>query len=288
MKRFVCLFFILLMILSLINPIKVKAKENKSNDTIYILAIGNSHTGIGYKYLYKILSDAGYKNIIVGTVFIKGSTMQSRYKHFINDDKCFTYLKYTKSKPKRFKNISLSEVLDDEKWNYIIMQQNSYRKCSIDNYTNNEFNISIYLDKIQKHNKSAKIGLFIPWSKDYLSNNRYFNSIKEQYNCIQNTAKELLKYDKRITFSINIGKVIKKVRKLKRYKDIDILRKDNTHLSHGPSMFIASYSIATYFGITRNDISWYPTLKFDKRITKEYNKKIYDKLKKTIDNNIKE
>lgn len=273
-------------------------KINKDQE-VKILAIGNSHTYMGYRYLYKIFEKAGYKNVTIGTAFIRGSIMSRRYKHFRKGDESFSYYKYY-SDPEKNRNrrdetklgqseirrkIKLKEAILDEDWDYIIIQQNVFKECGIEYYTGDnkrKFDISDYIDRIQKFNDNATIGLFTPWNRSDVSDG-LFSSAKEINDSIQETRDKLMEYDNRIAFSINAGSTMRTVKFQEKLLYTDILREDGVHIKRGLPTFIASYTVAAFFGVRSEDLNWYPTTKYDSHIGTEYGKNFYTRVKERID-----
>lgn len=68
---------------------------DKKNQPIRILGIGNSIFRDSVRYLYRILEDAGYTDIVIGHLYKGGANLSSCYKRF-NDEKSLYRQEYWK------------------------------------------------------------------------------------------------------------------------------------------------------------------------------------------------
>lgn len=249
--------------------------EVSQGKTIRILCIGNSHTRSSFRYLYKIFKEAGYDKVIVAHGFINGSHLSDHMKHYKNEDRCYDYFKYTSENPHLIYMANLRDIVKDEPWDYILIQQNTNKQAKFKSYTSARFDISEFMDLIENDctNPNMQFGLVTPWSKTSDFDEEYFNKVfktaENQYKVLQKTGRQLMKYDSRFIFRINTGEAFDKARQNEKLCVIgnELLGEDNTHLEPGMPKYLAAYCIAKYFGI--DDIDWYPDYYFDNQIKTE-------------------
>jgi len=96
------------------------------DDVIKILAIGNSFSEDGIEnYLHELTSAADEK-IIIGNLYIGGAPLSLHVKNANEDAKKYNYRKIAIDGKKTITNdVSISQALRDENWDYISFQQAS-------------------------------------------------------------------------------------------------------------------------------------------------------------------
>ena len=106
-------------------------------DTIRILAIGNSFSDDATQYLPDLLEAAGIHNVILGRLYIGGCTLERHCKEFETNGHEYVYLKSTNNKwetIKKYKQGSFMDGVGDEPWDIITMQQGSPKSGRWDSY----------------------------------------------------------------------------------------------------------------------------------------------------------
>ena len=98
-------------------------KEEPEQDSIKILAIGNSFSDDAMAYLWDLLRDAGYKKVIVANVYKGGCSLDTHYKNYINNTSAYTYKKNSTGSFVNTTNATMKQGLNDEKWDYVTLQQ---------------------------------------------------------------------------------------------------------------------------------------------------------------------
>lgn len=95
-------------------------------DTLRILAIGNSFSEDGIEnYLYELASSVD-KKIIIGNMYIGGAPLSLHVENASKDTKAYSYRKTELNGHKKTtEDISIANALADEKWDYISFQQAS-------------------------------------------------------------------------------------------------------------------------------------------------------------------
>ena len=92
---------------------------------IHILAIGNSFSDDGLWLLYDILSDLGYDDIILGILYIGGCTVSTHKDNLLNNKALYTYRVNRNGTWVNKNNYKALTALQEEKWDYISLQQAS-------------------------------------------------------------------------------------------------------------------------------------------------------------------
>lgn len=171
--------------------------EPIGDNTIKILGIGNSHTRDALKYVYEILSRAGY-NVVVGHFFWGGSSLAMQYNALINNVWPAVnpqtgisneyYRKYDASGLLKYHrhgddhNHKLDYALTDEKWDVVIFQNSSPHSIDYDNFFDYDnafgythdgkplaFTINKFIDEVKTRigNPNLKIGIAPPPPRPY-------------------------------------------------------------------------------------------------------------------------
>lgn len=96
------------------------------NDTVRILAIGNSFSEDALEYYFHKLARAGGHTVIVGNAYIGGCSLERHVRNSREDKSAYSYRKINVNGDKTVvKNVSLSKIISDEEWDYISLQQSS-------------------------------------------------------------------------------------------------------------------------------------------------------------------
>ena len=95
------------------------------DNSIRILAIGNSFSVDAMQYLYGILEDIGYEEITLGNLYIGGCTLENHSKNFTNNSASYTYYTNTTGSWNEVSSYKPHDALKSEEWDLITMQQGS-------------------------------------------------------------------------------------------------------------------------------------------------------------------
>ncbi|MGO3653598.1 MAG: DUF4886 domain-containing protein [Sphingobacterium sp.] len=121
MKKF--LLYALFFAVSL--PFATAQQESpKDDDTMKVLAIGNSFSEDALEdYLHELATDAG-KKMIIGNLYIGGAPLELHLKNAHNNLAAYSYRKIGLDGNKNTtKQVSIEQALADENWDYISLQQ---------------------------------------------------------------------------------------------------------------------------------------------------------------------
>ncbi|WP_298662713.1 DUF4886 domain-containing protein [uncultured Barnesiella sp.] len=100
----------------------LSAALQAQNDTIKILAIGNSFADDGIEYLDEVARSAG-KHIIVANTYIGGCSIERHLDNARHDRPAYHYRKNVDGQYSEERGTTLLEALKDEEWDYIVFQQ---------------------------------------------------------------------------------------------------------------------------------------------------------------------
>ncbi len=106
-----------------------------SQDTIRVLAIGNSFSQNAIEnYLYELGQEEGI-TFIIGNLYIGGCSLERHWNNATNNKADYSYRKIDSNGEKTATpETSLLQGIADEKWDYISFQQNSGNSGIIDTY----------------------------------------------------------------------------------------------------------------------------------------------------------
>lgn len=110
--------YTLLLILGLLAVASLQAQ----NDTLKILAIGNSFADDGIEYLDEVALSAG-KHIIVANTYIGGCSIARHLDNARHNRHAYLYRKNIDGQYSEEHDKTLLEAIHDEKWDYIVFQQ---------------------------------------------------------------------------------------------------------------------------------------------------------------------
>lgn len=103
-----------------------ETEEPEDNSTsIKILAIGNSFSVDAMEYLYGMLVDLGYEEIVLGNLYIAGCTLETHATNFQNNSASYTYYLNTTGTWNKTASYKPLDALASDQWDIITMQQGS-------------------------------------------------------------------------------------------------------------------------------------------------------------------
>lgn len=103
--------------------------------TVRILAIGNSFSQDAVEqYLYDLAKAAGVE-VVIGNLYIGGCDLDRHFANFVSDAEDYEYRKVTGGEKKNRTGMRLSQVLIDEPWDYISLQQASGKSGIYESFT---------------------------------------------------------------------------------------------------------------------------------------------------------
>lgn len=209
--------------------------------SLKVLCLGNSFTlgSLGYApfFIKKNYDDV---DLTIGIAFVSGGTLGPTYDGVENhyqklvDDSSYIYWKY-ENNASAWKSVSAtpSEMLVDEEWDIITLQQGSNNAPNYDTY-------QPYLDNIiellsQKVSKPIMVGWVTPHADSYVLSSGKENDIME---CSKRVMDETI-----IQTIIPYGKAIANARAtdLSQFGDAGNLLYEGKHLQNGIGQIVANY-----------------------------------------------
>ena len=223
--------------------------------SLKVLAIGNSFSQDSMQHLYQIATDAGVKDVVIGNLYIGGSSLEvhwSNAKHNVDGT--------WRSIPNR----TILHGLLDEDWDIITVQQVSGYSGIPSSFLEQDRlqNLINYVNE-HKSNPDAKIAWHLTWAyqEDSTHNNfRLYNSNQEEmFAAIIDTVQSEIAGHKDIDIIIPSGTAIQNVRTS--YIG-DTLTRDGYHLSLNLGRYIAGLAwIPALTGLPIDDITWVPNVR---------------------------
>lgn len=105
------------------------------SDTLRILGVGNSFTDDGMMYLPDLLREAGVGNVVLGRLYFPGCSLEQHVRFYASGDDPYIYYK---SEGNTWRTVderaSLTEALQDERWDVVVLQQASHFSGDYDTY----------------------------------------------------------------------------------------------------------------------------------------------------------
>ena len=222
-----------------------------------VLAIGNSYSCDGTRYLWEIAKSVG-KTITVANLFIGGCPLRKHYVNALDDAKAYEL--YFNGIGTGFR-VSIKEALISNDWDVVTLQQASRDSMNFDTYLP-------YLDflaqQIHLYAPKAKIYIHQTWAyTEAQSKVLGFDSHAAMLQAIlpaYEQAKERISADGMIPDGEVMGA-------LKECREESEIYRDAIHASHG----MGRYALAlTWFAtLTGKDIAEVPFDNFDAPVTKE-------------------
>lgn len=184
------------------------------DQTIRILAIGNSFSEDAIEnYLYD-LAKADNKKVIIGNLYIGGASIELHVKNATNDKPAYAYRKIGLDGIKKFtKNVSISQAIKEEDWDYISIQQASSFSGQYEVIMKDLPALVNYVNSIKP--QDAKLVYHQTWPYQQDSKHKgfanYNNNQLEMYNGIIEATKKIDK-SKVFTHVIPAGTAIQNAR----------------------------------------------------------------------------
>lgn len=213
--------------------------------TIKILSIGNSFSQDTVFYLYDIAKSAGV-NVIVGNIYSSGCSLERHWRYAMNNDKAYTYYKWSSPYMATKENQTMKDILLDEQWDYVTFQQSSGDSGIYASYQPYLSNLVKYVKDIVA-NPDVKLAMNMTWAYSNKSSNDNFvyygYNQKNMYNSIINAYHQAVN-DTNIDILIPCGTAIQNARTNKYLKAVgNELTSDGYHLDTGIGRYIAGLAL---------------------------------------------
>jgi hypothetical protein len=217
--------------------------EETEKRSIKILAIGNSFSADAMEYLYGVLKDVGYEEIVLGNIYKGGCTLEQHAGYFqSNSGADYTYYQNTTGSWTNTAQYPPLTALTDYDWDYITMQQGSPKSGQSDTF-------DPYLDNMVKiitqHCPDAKLAWHMTWAYQANSTHSGFaNYGKNQmtmYNAIVSAVKTKILTNSSFSKVIPNGTAVQNMRTS--YVG-DNLTRDGYHMSYSYGRYLTALTFA--------------------------------------------
>ena len=233
-------------------------KNLKAPKTIKILAIGNSFSQDATEYLYGMLKDVGYENIVLGHLYIGGCTLETHAGHFKTNGAAYTYYKNTTGTWSNTKEFKPHIALDSEVWDYVTLQQSSRISGMPETY---DPDMTTMINIVKSHCPYSELAWHMTWAYQQNSTHaafvNYNNDQMTMYNAIINATKTKILTNSNFTKVIPNGTAIQNLRT----SFIgDTLTRDGYHLSKDLGRYVAALTFAKALtGCNLGNVSYRPS-----------------------------
>ncbi len=222
------------------------------DNSLKILAIGNSYSECSMQYVYPIAEAMGVENIKVVNMYIAGCTLQTHLQNARNDSAAYEYCTNVNGNWSREKSHKLSDAIKSDDWDFISFQQSSTYSGRSNTYDDLKALMDIVEPMCTNDNVEFVWHMTWAYQADYSGLAAYNNSQTDMYNAIVSAVQDKIVPNDRITKIIPNGTVIQNARTS--YLG-DKLTNDGTHLSMKEPRFLASLAtVATLLEVDLNSI----------------------------------
>lgn len=225
-------------------PICEITVRDPDSRTIRILAIGNSFSQDTVFYLHSIAKSANM-NIVVGNLYNSGCSLERHCTYAANNNKAYTYYKWSTGDMETYEDNTMKNVLLDEKWDYITLQQSSAESGIYSTYQPYLNDLITYIKNIAGEDVKFAYNMTWAYAANSTNNNFYYynSNQKIMFNAIVNSYGMAAK-ETNIDILIPAGTAIQNARTNKKLKAIgNELTSDGYHLNTGIGRYIASLAL---------------------------------------------
>ncbi len=227
--------------------------------SIKILAIGNSFSVDAMEYLWYILTDAGFEEVLLGNLYIGGCSLDTHWSNLQSNAPGYIYYYNKDGMWQETPGADVISTLEMEDWDIITVQQASADSGRPETYSN----LQNILDMIQEHktNADAKIYWHMTWAyqadSDHGGFAHYNNDQMQMYHAILDAVQTKAAGLEDIAGVIPSGTAIQNLRA----SDVgDTLTRDGYHLSLGAGRYTAALTWFAYLtGLSIELVDYVPS-----------------------------
>lgn len=226
------------------------------DNTLKVLAIGNSFSMDSMDQLWRMFYSTGYESVVLGNLVIGGCYLDKHYDNMVNDIAAYQYWYNDRNSWVVTENANLLEKLKSEDWDIISIQQvsqDSGRPETFGNLQNiidflkaNEIgNAEIYWNMTWAYQQDTAHSGFANYNRDQMT----------MYNAIVNAVQTTILPNEQINGVFAPGTTIQNLRTALG----DILTRDGYHLSLDIGRYAASLTwYCTITGNKASTVKWVP------------------------------
>ncbi len=237
----------------------LKTEEIPAIDTIKILAIGNSFSVDAMEFLWDICTDAGFKEVILGNLYIGGCTLDTHASNISSNSAAYTYYYNDDGMWQTTNKVALNTALVDEEWDIITIQQGSPDSGRPETFSKLP-DILAHIDA-NKTNDDAKVYWHMTWAYQKGSTQsgfeNYGNDQAAMYNAILSTVQNTVLKTEGIDGVIPSGTTVQNLRTS--YLG-DKLTRDSYHLKYDIGRYAAGLTwFTTLTGVPASSLTSTPS-----------------------------
>lgn len=235
----------------------LSAALQAQNDTVKILAIGNSFADDGIEYLDEVARSAG-KHIIVANTYIGGCSIERHLDNARHDRPAYLYRKNVDGQYSEEHDKTLLAAIRDEAWDYIVFQQVSSLAGQYSTYFPD---LAELMDYVRAHATNPHVQYALQQTWAYAKNSthpgffRYGKDQQAMYDDVVFSYDQVAKRQ-HITLVIPTGTAIQNARSSSLG---DTLCRDGYHLNLKYGRYTAACAwFETFFGESSIGIAYRP------------------------------
>ena len=234
-------------------------EEIEKTDTVKILAVGNSLSSNATQYLWEIITSAGVpkENVVIGRLFLPGCSIAWHWSNIEDFNDEYDYSKNTSGSWTTYKNYSVQKALEEEDWDYIIIQETI---ASVQN-TGAYAKLSNLVEYLKTAEPEAELAWHLIWTYQAETESQWCKyrtpaETKEHYDQIIGQYLTQVKNKSQIEHLIPAGTAVQNLRSS--YIG-DTIMSDGIHANEKHGMYITA--LTWYAALTGGDVeavTWLP------------------------------
>ncbi len=239
------------------NPDYSNQKQDWDEDnTLKILAIGNSFSVDSMEYIYQVAQSAGIENVVLGNLYIPGCPLSTHLSNAQTNSGAYTYYTNSTGTWSSSGGVSIKTAVESDDWDFISIQQVSGQSGISSSYST----LDALIDIVEPLNPSARIVWHMTWAYKQSSDHQDFPSYNRDqmtmYNAILEAVEDNILTENRIEIVIPAGTAIQNTRTS--YIG-DNLTRDGYHLNDY-GRFIGSLSyVKALTGVSIDNVTYKPS-----------------------------
>ncbi len=230
----------------------------RKGSSIKILAVGNSFSVDAMEHLYGILQNAGFREIVLGNLYIGGCSLDTHWNNFKNGSPDYIFYHTASGVWEQTREAAIVPCLQKEDWDVITLQQASYDSGRLESYGTLENLLNGLREKAT--NPNAEYHWHMTWAYQQNSDHDGFACYgadqMQMYRAITAAVRKKVEGVKGIRNIIPSGTAIQNLRTS--YLG-DTLTRDGFHLSYDIGRYtVALCWYAQMTGLRVESVTWVP------------------------------
>ena len=250
--------------------------SQKSTNSMYILAVGNSFSVDAMQYLYQILQGLGYKDIFLGNLYIGGCTLATHANNISTNAGAYEYYTNSSGNWGSVNGHTVIAAMKEREWDFVSTQQASGSSGMEDTF---DPYLSTIVAAMKQYCPNAKRMWHMTWAYQGNSTHpefpKYGKNQMAMYNAIVNAVKNKVVSRGDFDFVIPCGTAVQNVRTS--FLGDNITR-DGYHMNYKVGRYLTGLMWARQItGKSIADVSYKPS-------NYTYSDKQLDAIKEAVEN----